>query len=87
MTALSVPQFGTEHVTVQVTPFVVVSLVSVAVNACALPSSTVALPGEIATVTGALPPPPQPENITPSARIIVARIFILELIDTPTFVS
>ena len=62
MTALSVPQLETEQATVQLTPFAPVSLVSVAVNACVLPSRTVELAGDTATVMagGALRPLLQP---------------------------
>jgi hypothetical protein len=86
---LRVPQFATEQVTVKVTPFAVVSAVSVAVNDCVLPSKTVPLPGEIITVIDGVPPPPQPENRIPGARIIanIARTLILEFMNTPAFVS
>jgi hypothetical protein len=51
---LGVPQLETEQVTVQLTPFVIASLVTVAVNVCVLPSRTVELAGETATVIGGL---------------------------------
>jgi hypothetical protein len=86
---LSAPQFETEQVTAQLTPFAMASFVSVAVNDCVLPSRTMALPGAIVTVIAGVPPPPHPENIIPSATTIpkVARTLILEFMNTPAFVS
>lgn len=88
MAALSMPQLETEQVTVQLTPFDVVSLVSVAVNACVLPSRTVGLTGESSTVIISLLLP-QPEKTTPTARIRVnaATTLALEFMNTPAFVS
>jgi hypothetical protein len=75
---LSVPQLETEQVTVQFTPFAPVSLVSAAVNACVLPSSTVKVAGETATVIDGLLPPPQPENSIPNTNVKARPSFFIK---------
>jgi hypothetical protein len=82
---LSVPQLETEQDTVQLTPFVNESLVTAAVNACVLPSRTVEVAGETATLIGGGAELPQPEKMNPSARVSRRDSFFIEV--SPPFLK